>query len=258
MSETATEERKDKVPSQYREKYKATGGTCGDFIAVALQKVAKDGIESLGSVKAENKIEAERWAGMNPGMQRMNLANVLRGRFLKGETILILGKQFDAKHQAEDFNGTIAEDDKTLLRLAGFLELQENERTVASLRALFFPKAKGGKTAEEKAAEKAERDAAKAKDKADKKAAREAKLADEKKAKALTKLADKLTKAKAKLDAANTAVADAQTKLDAADEAGKAAAQKAKSSAVDKLGKIEDEIAAIENEIEALNGDKAE
>lgn len=162
---TAPEEKKDVVPTQYRDKYKATGGTCGDFIAVALQKIGKDGLDSLNSVKAENDIEASRWADFNPGMQRMNLANVLRGRFLKGETISILGKKYNAKHQAEDFNGKIEDSPNILSRLAGFLELQGDDRTVNSLRRLFFPKPKGP-SAEERAAAKAEKDAAKAEAKA--------------------------------------------------------------------------------------------
>ena len=96
-----TEEKKDVVPGEYRERYKATGGTNGDFIATSLSKVAEDGVEALASVKRENGIDKDRWAGFNPGMQRMNLANVLRGSFLKGETITILGKQYNAKHLAQ-------------------------------------------------------------------------------------------------------------------------------------------------------------
>lgn len=212
MTEAAVQEKKDVVPSHYREKYKDTNGTCGDFIAQQLQKISKDGVESLGTVKADNNIEADRWSSFNPGMQRMNLANVLRGRFLKGETIVILGKHYNAKDMVEaDFNGKVHDDHKTLLRVAHFLDLQENDRTINSLQALFFPKAKGV-TSEERAAAKAAKDAAKATEKAEKDAARAAAKAakDEERAKvkaekdaarAAEKAAKDEAKAKAKADA---------------------------------------------------------
>lgn len=187
-----SDEKKDVVPSQYRDKYKATGGTCGDFIATQLSKVADDGVEGLASIKAENNIEADRWATFNPGMQRMNLANVLRGRFLKGETIVILGKQYNAKHLAEDFNGTVEDSPATLAKLADYLELQDNERTVTALQKLFFPPAPKGPTAEERAAAKE----AKEKAKADAKAEREAAAAEKRQAKEAEK-AEKVAKREA-------------------------------------------------------------
>lgn len=174
-----TDEKKDVVPSAYRDKYKETGGTCGDFIATQLSKVSNDGVEALASIKGENSIEADRWATFNPGMQRMNLANVLRGRFLKGETITILGKQYNAKHLAEDFNGTVEDNPTVLNKLASYLDLQQNERTVAALQKLFFPPAPKGPTAEERAAAKE----AKEKAKADAKAEREAAAAEKRQAK---------------------------------------------------------------------------
>ena len=158
-----TEEKKDVVPSQYRDQYKATGGTCGDFIGTTLQAICKkDGLDSLNLIKSENGIEADRWATFNPGMQRMNLANVLRGMFLKGETVTILGKAYNAKHRAEDFSGKIEDNDKSLGTLAVFLDLQNNPRTIKSLSRLFFPPAPKGPTAEERAAAKAEKDKVKA------------------------------------------------------------------------------------------------
>jgi hypothetical protein len=198
----STEEnaKKDVVPAAYREKYKATGGTNGDFIGTTLQKLAKEGGGSMDSVKAENGIEVSRWATFNPGMQRMNLANVLRGRFLKGETITILGKQHNAKHRVEDYTGKVEDDNKSLAKLATFLELQDNDRTIASLRALFFPKDKGP-SAEERAAARAEKAAAKAKEKADAKAARDAAAAEVKAAKDAEKAKVKEDKAKAAADA---------------------------------------------------------
>ena len=151
--------KKDVVPSHYREKYKATDGTCCDFIAKGLSKVAKDGVDALASVKVENNVPTAEWATMNPGMQRMNLANTLRAAYMRGETIKILGREYNALHQAEDFNGNLTNDHSSLARLAEFLDLQDNKRTIEALSKLFFPpekksviaKAKKEEAAEEKA-----------------------------------------------------------------------------------------------------------
>ena len=228
-SQATVAEKKDVVPSQYRDKYKDTGGTCGDFIAVALQKVSKEGTEGLTAIKAENNIEADRWSTFNPGMQRMNLANVLRGRFLKGETITVLGKQYNAKHMVErDFNGKVHDDHKTLTRVATFLELQTNDRTIASLQSLFFPKAKGP-TAEEREKAKAEKAAAAAEAKAAKDAEKAAAKAEkaEKAAAAKAEKAEAVAAAKAEKDAAKAAAKAEKDAAAAAAKADKAAAQPA-------------------------------
>lgn len=221
-----TEEVKDKkdvVPSEYRDRYKATGGTNGDFIATALSKVGEDGVEALASVKRENGIDKDRWATFNPGMQRMNLANVLRGSFLKGETITILGKQYNAKHLAEDFNGEVKDDDKVLAKLADYLGLVAqgqgaSDRVIAALRKLFFAPAK--KTAEDRAAEKAKKDEAKASEKAEAK-----RVKDEAKAKAA------LQKAQDKTKAANDALDEANQALNVAIKANNEAEDKTKTTA---------------------------
>lgn len=219
---TETTEKKDVVPSQYRERYKATNGTCGDFIATKLQGIAKDG--PLDAVKIENKIERERWSTFNPGMQRMNLANVLRGRFLKGETISILGKQYNAKHTAEDFNFTLEDNTDSLTRAAGVLELQQNDRIVAALRKLFFPAAK-------------------------KTAAPRGNAALTKANKALASAQKALAKANDGLDAATAAAkeADVAASVDFGDDTkGKTAAEKAMAKANDKVGKAEEKVEAAE------------
>lgn len=210
-------EKKDVVPSAYRAKYKETGGTCGDFIAEGLTKVTKDG--GLDSVKAENGIDAARWGGFNVGMQRMNLANTLRARFLKGETVKILGREYNAKHQAEDFNGTVANSPAVLLKLAEHLGLQANEKTAATLGKLFFPPAPKGPTAEERAAAKAAKSEESAKLKADNLAKRDAAKAEK------TAAADKAKTEKAAAAAkAKLAKDEAKVKADAkiAREAAKA------------------------------------
>jgi hypothetical protein len=188
--------RKDVVPSKYRELYKGRGGTCGDFVATELQRVAKDGPVSLDSVKTENGIPALRWHALNIGLQRMNLANVLRARYLKGEVIRILGAEYDISVKFDEFE--LVDTDASLREFAEFCDLQSNDRTVAALRSHFFPKAKG-QTEEQRAAKAAERLAAK-----QAKAAEKARKAAEKEAAKLAKAeaaaAAKAAKAAAKAE----------------------------------------------------------
>lgn len=225
MTETQAP-KKDVVPTHYRDKYKETGGTCGDFIATKLQSVGKDG--SLDSIKAENGIERDRWSTFNPGMQRMNLANVLRGRYLKGDSITILGKQYNAKHQSEDFNFTLEDTPASLARAASVLELQNNDRTIAALQKLFFPAAPKGKSAEEREQERA------------------AKAAEKQKAKDLKAAKSAVTKAQAAEKKANEALEKATVALDEAKAASKAAMdagdEKALTKANEKVGKLEDKV----------------
>lgn len=244
----ATTDKKDVVPSQYRDKYKATGGTCGDFIAKKLSEVGNDGVEALTSVKRENGIPADRWATFNPGMQRMNLANVLRANFLNGETISILGKQYNVRHQLEDFNGEVKDDDKTLEKIASYLELQVNDRMVAALRKLLFSPPK--KTAEEREAERAAKAEAKAAEKAEKQKGRDL----EKAQKALTKATDAKTATAAAVTEADAALNEAIAAANAADDEGKAKAQKAVEAAqrkVDKAQEKDDKAQAKVDEAEA-------
>ena len=220
---TEVEEKKDVVPSQYRDRYKETGGTCGDFIAVKLQDVAKDG--SLDTIKAENNIEADRWSTFNTGMQRMNLANVLRGRYLKGETIVLLGKQYNAKHQSEDFNFNFENTPASLKKAASILELQDNDRTIKALEKLFF--------APEKAPAKPRGNALLTKV--------NKKLASAQKS---------LAKAKEALETANTAATDAGAAVKAApDDKAKATAEKALLKANEKAGKAEDKVSEAEGKV---------
>lgn len=225
MTETQAP-KKDVVPTHYRDKYKETGGTCGDFIATKLQSVGKDG--SLDSIKAENGIERDRWSTFNPGMQRMNLANVLRGRYLKGDSITILGKQYNAKHQSEDFNFTLEDTPASLARAASVLELQNNDRTIAALQKLFFPAALKGKSAEEREQERA------------------AKAAEKQKAKDLKAAKSAVTKAQAAEKKANEALEKATVALDEAKAASKAAMdagdEKVLTKANEKVGKLEDKV----------------
>lgn len=134
-----SESKKDVVPSHYREKYRATGGGCGDFIAKRLSRVASDGVMALNSVKRENGIEEEKWANANAGMLRMNLANTLRARFLKGDTVSILGREYNAIHLLEDFNGLLENTPRCMSQVCDFLDVNDEERVHKSLRKVLFP-----------------------------------------------------------------------------------------------------------------------
>lgn len=186
--------KKDVVPSTYRDKYKATGGTCGDFIANELARVGKDGAPALAAVMKENGIPASRWSNHNVGMQRMNLANVLRSTFLNGGDIYILGKQYNLGHMAEDYNGTLDDNDKSIGKFAETIELNNSPRVVKAIRKTVFGAAERARAEEAKTAKRAEAEKAKADKAAAKEAARkerEAKAAKVKAEKAAKPVKDK-------------------------------------------------------------------
>lgn len=212
---TDAPQKKDVVPSAYRDRYKAHGGTSGDFIANELQKVGKDGLPALTSVMKENKIDPKRWDGHNVGMQRMNLANVLRSTFLNGGDVYILGKQYNVNHMRDDYNGTVENTDKSLAKFAEINELGSGERVVKALRKTFF-EAEAKATAEAaKAKKKSDAEAAKAKKASDKEAAkkeRETKAAAAKAAKEQKAKDTKAAKEKKAEDAKTAKAAKAAAK----------------------------------------------
>lgn len=198
---TEAPQKKDVVPSAYRDKYKATGGTNGDFIALALKSVGGDGLPALKTVMKENKIPDNRWGAANVGMQRMNLSNVLRSTFLNGGDVYIMGKQYNLLHMRDDYNGTVENTDKSLGKFAETIGLQNDARTVKALRRTLFEAAEKAKKEQERVTAKAEREKAAATKKTDAAAAKVKKTADaaaakaDKAAKAATAKAEKATKA---------------------------------------------------------------
>lgn len=73
-------------PSVVRESYKLRYGpdqNCGDEIAALLLNTDYE------QVARQNGIDLSRWEGKNPGMIRMNLGNVVRGRIRRGERTVI-------------------------------------------------------------------------------------------------------------------------------------------------------------------------
>lgn len=218
-TEEAHDVKKDVVPSSYRERYAATGGTNGDFIAKKLQEVTKDGETALATVMKENDIPAGKWNGFNVGMKRMNLSNVLRSRFLNGGTISILGKEYDIKQMLDETGLALDEkNDKSFDKFFDKIGLTVSDRTRATVKKTFFgpwpltPEQRAEAKAEKakaKEAEKAEKAAAKEKEKADRAAAKEAEKAAKAKEKADAKAAKEAAKAKPAEKPAEPAKADA-------------------------------------------------
>ena len=106
-AETETEEetpRGSAVPLRWRQEYarRPLKGTCSDDLAYRLDRATKgnDGKTSVAKLEAigwANGIDVfARWGQRNPGMQRMNLGNVLRGKAKRGETV-VLGDEAPAE-----------------------------------------------------------------------------------------------------------------------------------------------------------------
>ena len=72
------------VPAEYKERY-GKDGNCGDEVAQALAGIKG---EALAEVATRNGIDFKRWEHLNPGMQRMNLGNMLRARGRRGDKIV--------------------------------------------------------------------------------------------------------------------------------------------------------------------------
>ncbi len=81
------------VPDSYKERY-GPSQNCGDeFAGLMAGNDVKD-------IAADNGINLKRWKGKNPGMVRMNLGNVLRGRVKRGEYVVIDGHEFNPEAKA--------------------------------------------------------------------------------------------------------------------------------------------------------------
>jgi serine/threonine protein kinase len=96
--ELAAKERKERekpavgnvVPKEWQEKVAENGGNNGDGLAWALEKYlnGKDLVPALEKLGKLNGIDVKaQWGELNPGMQRMDLGNVLRGMIRRGERV---------------------------------------------------------------------------------------------------------------------------------------------------------------------------
>lgn len=94
------------VPLAMRQKYAETNNSCGDAFAEALAAAvqspkgekSKKNVLDLGKleqVATSNGIDFGKFSHLNPGQQRMNVGNVLRGKAYAGEVVTIGGTTFD-------------------------------------------------------------------------------------------------------------------------------------------------------------------
>jgi hypothetical protein len=88
-------------PDRYRVAYVKTSPdrpSNGDGLARLLEGMLEGGsmldLRTLHSIARENNVDPGRWALLNPGQQRMNLGNVLRGRLRRGDKITVAGRDY--------------------------------------------------------------------------------------------------------------------------------------------------------------------
>ena len=94
--EEASRRKGSVVPNEYRYQY-GVDQSCGDDVAKALTAKVTDpktGVDLeacrvvAGANGVEDKFDAWLDKGLNPGMVRMNLGNVLRGKARRGEPVV--------------------------------------------------------------------------------------------------------------------------------------------------------------------------
>lgn len=85
------------VSDAWRQTHK--GGSCGDELAAALTEAVGTPVskEAVVEIAKQNGIDANRWAHLNPGQQRMNLGNVLRAKARRGKQVVIGNVTFSAE-----------------------------------------------------------------------------------------------------------------------------------------------------------------
>lgn len=96
------------VKPKYRVRYAPLNDSCGDEWVGAFNDATKDddgrmSLDALHAIGSQNGVDvAGRWGIRNPGQQRMNLGNVLRARFRKGEAILVGNFSFIGRADAAE------------------------------------------------------------------------------------------------------------------------------------------------------------
>lgn len=85
------------VKKDFKRKYAAHGGNCGDQVAQAFGILtdSEKGLAALKAVAEANEIEFSRWAYCNFGQKKMNLGNVLRSKIKRGEYVIINTTEFN-------------------------------------------------------------------------------------------------------------------------------------------------------------------
>lgn len=82
------------MPSSHHARYMANGGGCADTLDTTMRELftTKNGVDTaaLKETGEANGLWNPRWEALNPGMQRMNLANRLRAAARRGTEIVLL------------------------------------------------------------------------------------------------------------------------------------------------------------------------
>lgn len=98
---TAANPQKSIVPVAFKTKYAAHDGSNGDRISAALKSACETrddngrvstSLTALAEIAKANGIDMKGYKDLNPGMQRMNVGNRLRG-MLRNEKPVVIGKQ---------------------------------------------------------------------------------------------------------------------------------------------------------------------
>lgn len=142
--------------ADYHKRYMEQGGGSGDLLDVALRSAVKGekGVDpaKVRAIAEQNGVWSERWADLNPGMQRMNLANRLRGLLRNNaEAAVTLGDSEPSRFDIE-FNPPAR-----LVKKAGAAERKAEREAKAAAKKAEKEQAKAERkaAAEAKAAEKA-------------------------------------------------------------------------------------------------------
>jgi hypothetical protein len=90
----------------YHVRYTQNGGGCGDTLDQALRDLllTEEGtnLDLLRTIAECNGVWVQKWAALNPGMQRMNLANKLRARLRNDVTLVVnLGEEGTGRFDVE-------------------------------------------------------------------------------------------------------------------------------------------------------------
>lgn len=84
---------------EYAKKYRQNGGHCGDDVGAELTAFFQSDSHAYEILCRDNNIDPKRWAHLSRSQQRMNVGNVLRGRWRNGKTIKVDAREMSNKEE---------------------------------------------------------------------------------------------------------------------------------------------------------------
>lgn len=84
---------------EYAKKYRQNGGHCGDDVGAELTAFFQSDSHAYEILCRDNNIDPNRWAHLSRSQQRMNVGNVLRGRWRNGKTIKVDAREMSNKEE---------------------------------------------------------------------------------------------------------------------------------------------------------------